>query len=329
MESKKALFFEVAAQEAETLREAIAADANLKGLQCEFLEQKLDASGLTLASQADIVSVFINSVLDKGSIDKLAKTRLIATRSTGFDHIDLEAAKSKPVSVANVPAYGSHTVAEFAFALILGLSRKVFEASYKVKSGQGFSAAGMMGFDLYGKTIGIVGTGRIGQNVAVIAKGFGMKVIAYDPYPNNEAAKNIGFDYVSLDDLLSRSDIVTLHAPYNPGTKHLINMENINRFKRGSLLVNTARGELCDNEALLTGLDKGILGGVGLDVVEGERKLKDGEKVSTFEKLRAHPHAFVTPHMAYFTAEAQKEIARVTVENISAFLRGEAKNVVS
>lgn len=298
-------------------------------LEAEFTSEKLTSANASRTPGADAVSVFIHSIVDKDVIDALPRgVKLIATRSTGFDHIDREYATSKGVSVANVPAYGSHTVAEFAFALILGLSRKIFEASFRIKSGQKYDESGLRGFDLYGKTMGVIGTGRIGQNAARIARGFGMNVVAYDVFPDAEAAGNIGFEYVPLDELLSRADVVSMHVPFNKDTKHMINRQNISKFKPGALFINTARGEVCESEALIEGLEKNILGGVGLDVVEGERSLKEGGDVDAFTRLIRHPKAFVTPHMAYYTVEAQAEISRVTVENILAFANKAPKNVI-
>lgn len=346
MKNKKAVFFEVGESEEKALKSEFAKHPESQDLDLEFTNKKLSKAVINMAASADIVSVFINSNVDKSVIDGLSQTRLLVTRSTGFDHIDLVAAAQRDIKVANVPAYGSRTVAEYAFALILGLSRKTLEASHRVKNDHEFDVYGLMGFDLQGKTIGIIGTGRIGINVAKIAKGFEMNVLAYDPFPNNEAADKIGFKYVPLEALLAGSDIVTLHVPYNKDTHHLINKGNIGKFKHGTLLINTARGEVCDTEAILKGVEDKILGGVGLDVVEGERNIKEeagklftrltdpilhpdlAKRLADYRKLMRMPEVFITPHIAYYTIEAQREIVKTTVENISAFLKGEDMNLV-
>lgn len=348
MSIRKAAFFEACGAEEEMLRTEVERTGALKGFQADMACEKLSAATARLAAGAEIVSVFVNSVVDKAVIDALAAggTRLIVTRSTGFDHIDCAYATSRGIAVANVPAYGSRTVAEYAFALILGLSRKTFEAVHRVKNEAEFDVYGLMGFDLQGKTIGVVGTGRIGQNAAMIARGFGMEVIAYDLFQNADAAAKIGFSYVSLDELLSRSDVITLHVPFTPETKHLINTANIRRAKRGAILVNTARGEVCDTEALLMGVNEGILSGVGLDVVEGERRLRDDaahlftrledealhpdqrKRLHEYRELMKKPNVYLTPHIAYYSAEAQREIVKTTIEDIAAFIARAPKNVV-
>ena len=347
MTKGKIIFFEAGEAEAASLRGEIALAPELSGYDVSFHEDKLTQHSAAEAADAAIVSVFIDSAVDAASIASLKAANLITTRSTGYDHIDRAAAAARGIRVANVPAYGSHTVAEYAFALILGMSRKTFDAVRRMKDDMDFDVYGLMGIDLYGKTIGIVGTGKIGQNVAAIARGFGMEVIAYDTFMNKEAAAKIGYTYVSLDELLRRSDIVTLHVPFTPETRHLINTQNIYHIKRGALLVNTARGEICDTAALLEGLKDGTLGGVALDVIEGERRLKDDaahlftriddelmhpdqrKRLADYRELMKHPGVYITPHIAYYTAEAQREISRTTVANIAAFLRGEALNVVS
>jgi len=349
MSTKNIIFFEAHESEEKALREELAAHPELNGFEATFTPEKLNSRTATkLTAGADILSVFVNSFMDKDAIDRLDPlSKLIVTRSTGFDHIDCAYAKEKGITVANVPAYGSRTVAEYAFALILGLSRKTLEASYRIKSDQGFDVYGLMGFDLQGKTIGIVGTGRIGQNVARIAKGFDMRVIACDAFPNKDAAALIGFEYAALDELLSRSDIVTLHVPYNKDTLHLINKDNIRKFKPGALLINTARGEVCDTEALIIGVEEKILGGIGLDVVEGERNIKEesgklftrltdrimhpdlAKRLKEYQKLMRMPEVFITPHIAYYTIEAQREIVKTTIEDVDSFLAGAAKNSVN
>lgn len=332
----KIIFYEIGETEEASLKAEISRHPELSGFRIIYTPNRLNESTMNAAVDAEFVSVFIDSIVDRKIIDGMRNAKLITTRSTGFDHIDHAYAKQKGIGTANVPAYGSRTVAEFAFALILGLSRRTLDAAHKIKSGQRFDVRGMRGLDLYGKTMGIIGTGRIGQNAAAIARGFGMDVLAFDAFPNQDAAAKIGFRYVALDELLSRSDVVSLHVPYNPDTKHLINKQTVMRMKPGSILVNTARGEICDTEALVMGIERKILSGVGLDVVEGEKSLKAGVSanpadkaaVEAFEKLNRMPEAFITPHMAFYTKEAQAEISRVTIENILAALRGAPQNLV-
>ena len=291
-------------------------------------------------AEVEVVSPFIYSRLTAERLAKLPKLKLIATRSTGFDHIDVAECTRRGITVCNVPFYGENTVAEHTFALILALSRKVHEAFVRVRAGN-FSLDGLRGFDLKDKTIGVVGAGRIGLHVIRIARGFGMKVLAFDVKQDNFWAEVLGFEYAELTDLLGRSDIITLHAPYNRHTHHLINRDNIQQIKRGAILINTARGGLVNTEALLTALDEGILAGAGLDVLEGEETIYEesallGDAVNP-ERLRTalqnhvilkKPNVVFTPHNAFNSQEALERILDTTAENIAAFAAGAAKNVV-
>jgi len=313
-------------------------------LEISFFEEKLNEDNIEKALDAEIISVFINSEITKNIIDKLPNLKFLATRSTGFDHIDLEYAKTKGIEVSNVPAYGSFTVAEFAFALLLSLSRKIYNAYHNLRENADFEIATLQGFDLRGKTIGIIGTGKIGKNVAKIAKGFGMNVLAYDLYPDLIFAKENVFEYKSLNELLAQSDVLTLHTPYSKENHHLINKENISIMKKGVYLINTARGELIDTDALIWGLKKGIIAGAGLDVLEGERELKEeieivtspqkSERVEDYKTLLEDrllidlPNVIVTPHIAFYSKEAEEEILKITVANISGFLNNNLINLV-
>ena len=295
----------------------------------------------TMTPEAEVVSPFIYSKLTAKVLATLPKLKLIATRSTGFDHIDLAECRRRGVMVCNVPFYGENTVAEHTFALILALSRKVHEAFVRVRAGN-FSLDGLRGFDLKDKTIGVVGAGHIGLHVIRIARGFGMKVLAFDVRRNNFLAEVLGFEYAELDDLLGRSDITTLHAPYNMHTHHLIHPGNVGKIKRGAILINTSRGGLVDTDALLQALDAGILAGAGLDVLEGEESVLEesallGDAVNP-EKLRRaiqnhlilkKPNVVFTPHNAFNSQEALERILETTAENIAAFAAGTPKNVVS
>jgi D-lactate dehydrogenase len=319
----KIVFFEVKHTQEEFLRRA------LDGLDVAFHEEKLSAENIDLARGAEVVSLFTNSMVNQTIIDNLPDLRLIVTRSTGFDHIDLATVNSKNIKVSNVPAYGSETVAEFTFALMLTLSRKIREASMGLKENGDYSVdPNMQGFDLSGKTLGVVGTGKIGKNVIHIAHGFNMNVIAYDLYPDLEFAKKMNlqnnFSYKSLPEVLSQSDIVTLHAPCTKENHHLINKENISLFKKGAYLINTARGDLVDNEALRGALLDGLLKGAGLDVLEGERDFVKGDVIPFLDM----PNVIMTPHVAFDTVEAENRILQTTVDNIQAFISGDPINLV-
>ncbi|OGI65159.1 hypothetical protein A3A95_04140 [Candidatus Nomurabacteria bacterium RIFCSPLOWO2_01_FULL_39_18] len=334
----KVALFEVSKDEQEIFRKLFG------GLEVFFSEEKLNEENANLAKDAKIVSVFINSELKKNVIDALPNLKLICTRSTGFDHIDVSYCNSKGINVSNVPAYGSYTVAEFTFALILNLSRKIFDASHQLKEGGDFSISKLKGFDLKEKILGVVGTGKIGRNVIKIAKSFRMNVIACDLHPDIPFAKENNFEYKNLPELLSQSDILTLHTPYNKENHHLINKDNISQMKRGIYLINTARGELVDTDALIGALKEGVIAGAGLDVLEGERELKEEIEIlsspSKSERIRDYktlledralidmPNVIVTPHIAFYSKEAEKEIMKTTVANINGFLNNNLTNII-
>jgi len=310
-----------------------------------FFDDKLNENNIDLIKDVDIICVFVDSMVNKQMIDALPNLKFIATRSTGFDHIDCEYARSKGILVSNVPGYGSHTVAEFAFGLLLDLSRKIISANNYVRESSDFNYfSNMEGFDLAGKTLGIIGTGKIGKNVVKIAKGFGMNVIAYDLFPDTIFAQENTFSYKTFDEVISEADILTLHAPYTKENHHLINKEIIGKMKKGVYLINTARGELVDTNALLFGLKEKIIAGAGLDVLEGERELKEEieiinspEKSDRFDdykilvedhELMKMPNVIITPHIAFYTKEAVAEILKISLENIQKFLTGSPSNLV-
>jgi len=291
---------------------------------------------------AEISSIFINTKADREFFNRHPKLRLLTTRSTGYDHIDLTVAGNRGVVVCNVPTYGENTVAEHTFALILSLSRHLKKAYAKTLRSD-FSLEDLMGFDLKGKTLGVVGTGRIGLHVIRIAVSFGMNVVAYDVKRETFLEEVLNFDYVSLDELLAQSDIVSLHVPSIPSTHHLINASTLSRVKRGAVLINTARGSLVDTDALVNALDEGILSGAGLDVLEEEELIleekryaraasaNDWEKLKTTLKnhvLLARENVVYTPHMAFYSREAVRRIADITLANIRAFLAGHPVNQV-
>jgi D-lactate dehydrogenase len=314
----------------------------LVGMDAIYYKEPLSIKNADLAKEAEIISVFVNSEVHKDLIDQLPNLKFIVTASTGYDHIDIAYAKEKGIPVANVPAYGSQTVAEFTFALLLTLSRKIYWASHALREESSFDLTQREGFDLEGKTMGVIGTGKIGQNVVRIAKGFNINVIATDPRPKEDLAKQFGFEYVDLDTLLQKSDIITIHVPYLKETHHLINHENLGKVKKGAILINTARGEIVETEALVKALAEGRLGGAGIDVLEGERELKQ-EKTLLTEEVRIQnmrqlledhvlidmPQVVVTPHMAFFTKEAIGRIMQTTADNIKNFIAGKPQNIVN
>jgi D-lactate dehydrogenase len=292
---------------------------------------------------ATVLCTFIESHIGEAELSRFPALKLIATRSTGFDHIDLAAAKARGIVVANVPFYGENTVAEFAFALLLALSRRIIDADERVRETGTFSPKGLRGFDLAGKTIGVIGCGHIGEHVIRMANGFGMKVLGFETHPNPERAKELNFTYATLAELLATSDIITLHVPYNEHTHHLINRENIGTVKKGAYLINTARGAVVETQALIEALQSGILAGAGLDVLEEEGELADEMALLTAphpreEELRialenhyliTHPRVIVTPHLAFNTTEAIERILNATIENIQHFATGSPTNIVS
>ena len=315
------------------------------GAEVSFAEEKLDENNAEIAKDADIVSIFVDSTMNKTVLDAMPALKFIASRSTGVNHIDCGYAESKGIKISSVPAYGSHTVAEFTFGLITNLSRNIIKANDYIRESPDFKYfSGMEGFDLAGKTLGIIGTGKIGKNVLKIAQGFAMNVIAYDLYPDLAFAKENNFEYKSFNEVVSGSDIITLHAPYSKENHHLINKENISKMKKGVYLVNTARGELVDTDALIWGLKEGIIAGAGLDVLEGERELKEeieilssssrSMKVDEYKTLLEDrilmdmPNVIITPHIAFYTREAVAEILKVTLNNIKGFIAGAPINLV-
>ena len=334
-EAVRAVFFETEPWEERTLLQG------LDGVEVTCHRDQLEASTASLASEAQVVSVFIRSRLDRALLEQLPQVRLVATRSTGFDHVDVGACDERGIAVANVPHYGENTVAEHTFALILALSRNVHKAYQRTTQGD-FTLEGLRGFDLKDRTLGVVGAGSIGLHVVRIARGFGMEVLAYDARESHLIAEVLGFRYVPLDELLARSDIVTLHAPYTPATHHLINRETLQKMKRDALLINTARGALVDTEALVWALQEGIVGGAGLDVMEGEELVQEESQLLSMPTaedklrllLRNHilmkmPNVVLTPHIAFFSEEALQRIVDCTIDNIRRWLEGQPANVVN
>ena len=330
----KIIFFEVPKEEQPIFKQLF------EGQDVSFYEEKLNENNINLAKDVEILSVFINSIVSKNIIDLLPNLRFITTRSTGFEHIDLEYCAIKDIKVSNVPSYGSYTVAEFAFSLILNLSRKVINANNHLRETMDFNFySSLQGFDLKGKTLGVIGTGKIGKNSIRIAKGFSMNILAYDLYPDMAFAQELGFEYKTLPEVLAQSDVVTLHAPYTKENYHMINKDNISKMKKGIFVINTARGALIDTEALIWGINEGIIAGAGLDVLEGERDLKIENEIVGSEKIDYKmivedqilidmPQVIVTPHIAFYSKEAEGEIIKTTVENIKGFAENKLQNLV-
>ncbi|WP_395137960.1 NAD(P)-dependent oxidoreductase [Armatimonas sp.] len=277
-----------------------------------------------LTPDAPVLCVTSRDFITAELLNRLPGVKLIATRSTGFEHIDLVAANARGITVCNVPHYGDHTVAEFAFALMLMVQRGLRHSLKDAEEGR-FPFGSQRGFDLFGQTLGIIGTGRIGRRTAQIGVGFGMSVLAHDIAPLLDEAVRIGYSYVGLEELLSRADILTLHVPLTSRTHHLIGAAELAKLRRGAVLINTARGGVVDTSAVLAALDSGQLSGAGLDVLEDEERI--AEIAPGY--LARFPSLILTPHMAYHTTGGVGRIRQTTAENIRAFLGGAPQNTVS
>lgn len=330
----KIAFFQMEDWEEKMVREKFPSDEL-------FIDRNaINPDNLPETNDAEVLAVFVNSKVDAKVLERFPGLKLVTTRSTGFDHIDLDACKVRGVTVCYVPGYGDNTVAEFTFGLILNLTRKMYWAIDHVKRDKSlsFSAERLRGMDIKGKTLGIVGTGRIGKEVIKIAKGFGMNVVAHDMYPDAKFAEAMGYPYMTLEELLAQADVLTFHCPYTEDTHHIVNMGNISLVKRGAYLVNTARGGIVETAAMLHGLKEGILAGIGLDVFEEEietRKVMEAtnesavsEVVRQNRELLEMPNVLMTPHNAFNTGEALRRILGTTIENIEAFRNGKAQNLV-
>lgn len=315
--------------------------SKLKGHTVSFIPQRLEHETARFAKKADIAAFFIYSHLDAGLLKQLPKLKLAVTMSTGYDHIDMAACKKRKVTACNVPSYGENTVAEHAMALLLAISRNIISSVERTRKGK-FSFDGLRGFDLKGKTIGIVGTGKIGRHMAHYANAFGMNVLAYDLFPNKELAKECGFSYVSLNELLKKSDVISLHLPETPQTHHIINRKNLKNIKKGCVLINTARGGLVETDALLAGLKNGTFRALGLDVLEQEAAIQedvallhkdfakkyDAELLLEEHVLQGMENVLITPHNAFNSDEALQRILDTTLENMLNFLKKKPQNVL-
>ncbi len=330
----KQAFVEIESWEKEPIQKAF------PGEELTFSPKTITAKNAAQFRDIEALSVFIYSKIDEAVLSKLPKLKLLTTRSTGFDHIDLDACKKREILVCNVPTYGENTVAEHTFALIMALSRKILDCVERTRKGS-FDLTGLRGFDLKGKTLGVLGTGNIGKHVIRIGQGFEMNVVAFDAFPNPQLAKEMGFTYLKLEELLKSADIITLHVPYLPQTHHLINAKAFSLMKKGAYLINTSRGAIVDTDALVKALKSGKLAGAGLDVLEEECELlEERELVSSgFPQkcdlktlvedhlLLTMPNVIVTPHNAFNTNEALMRILQTTIDNINGFKQKKMQNV--
>lgn len=331
----KIAFFELEGWENEIIRKNFPTD------ELYLSDKKLDELNLPDRADFDVISVFVDSKINEQVLNCFPKLKFITTRSTGYDHIDLVACSKRNVFVSYVPGYGDNTVAEFAFGLILNLTRKIYHAIDAIKESGSFVHPTFRGTDIKGKTLGIIGVGRIGREMIKIGKGFGMNILAYDVFRQPQLAQELGFSYVTLEELLKNSDIISLHVPYSKETHHLINKNNISLIKRGAYLINTARGGVIETEALLFALREGILAGAGLDVLEEEGDIKDEltflTKKNPREKelkiilenhlLMGLPNVLITPHNAFNSQEALERILETTIANIKSFIDGKPQNL--
>jgi D-lactate dehydrogenase len=300
-------------------------------IEWRFLEFRLTKETAPLAKGAQAVCVFVNDTLDRPCLEALAAQgiKLVALRCTGFNNVDLAAAKELKLAVTRVPVYSPYAVAEHAVALLLALNRKIHRAFNRVRE-LNFSLNGLVGFDLHGKTAGIMGTGKIGRIVAQILRGFGMKVLAYDPFPNREWAAQQQVEYVDAYSVAGLSDVISLHIPLTPQTKHLIRRETLDQMKSGTILINVSRGALIDAKALIEALKSGRLGGVALDVYEEEEGVffedLSGQVLQDDDlaRLLTFPNVIITAHQAFLTHEALADIARTTVANVEALANGKS-----
>ncbi len=306
-----------------------------------FFNHPLNLEDIDSIRDTDAIIVFIYSSITKEVLDSLPNLKFIATMSTGFDHIDLSVCKEKNIIVSNVSGYGEITVAEHTFSLLLAISHRLIESYDRVKEGY-FSPEGLTGFDLSGKTLGVVGVGSIGTHVIEIAHGFNMNVLGYKRSPDPELEKRFNFKIVDLPTLYAKSDIISLHVPYTKETHHMINEEALSQMKDKVVLINTARGPLIDTNAVLKYLDNGKLRGLGLDVCENEPMLREEKQILSKEfnkedllclleekMLLNYKNVIITPHNAFNSKEALELILQTTVDNISGFINNAPQNIVS
>ena len=305
------------------------------GYEITYLESKLNSETAPLAKGYDVVCIFVNDIVDEKTIEilKECNVKLIALRCAGFNNVDLKHI-DESIKVVRVPAYSPYAVAEHAVALLLSIDRKIYKAYQRTKK-YNFTLNGLLGFDINGKTVGVIGTGKIGKVFIKIMKGFGTKVLAYDVYKDEAAAKELGFEYVELDELLKNSDIISLHCPLTEQTEKIINEETLSKMKDGVILLNTSRGKLIDTKSLVSKMEEGKIGGLGLDVYEGEGDYFLNDMSNSFKRdpnlsiLLSMPNVVITSHQAFFTQEALNKIAHDTILNIkNIFETGSSENEI-
>ncbi len=317
---KTVAFFDAKPYDIESFKRFSDEEINIR-----FFENKLNADTVSIAACCDAVCAFVNDSINRKVIDELEKYGVgaVALRCAGYNNVDLKAAQGR-LKILRVPAYSPYAVAEHTMGMILTLNRKLHRAYIRTRD-HNFSLEGLIGFDLKDKTVGIIGTGKIGRCFADICKGFGMNIIGYDPYESEEFCGN----YASLDELFGSSDIISLHCPLTKDNKHLINSETVEKMKKGVFIVNTSRGKLIDTQAIVEGIKSGKIGAAGLDVYEEETSLffEDlSEEVvhdDLLSRLIAMPNVLVTSHQAFFTREALDGIAKTTMDNLKAYFAGE------
>lgn len=297
--------------------------------EIDFRDYKLNENTALTAQGYDVVCVFVNDVVNAEVIKTLADcgVKLIALRCAGFNNVDLKAAAAAGIKVVRVPAYSPYAVAEHGVALLMSLTRHIPQAYLRTKTAN-FNIEGLTGRDLYGLTAGILGTGKIGRIMADILMGFGMKIIAYDPFPNEQWAKEKNIEYVGLDEIFQRSDVLSLHCPLTEETKHVVNHDRMKMMKHDAVIINTGRGALIDSKALVHALKHGHIGGIGMDVYEEESKYffsdwsTDIMTDDTLARLLTFPNVIITGHQAFLTTNALKNLAETTLENVKAFAAG-------
>lgn len=335
LSNQKIVFFEVKYWEEEPIK-------NTFPTSVEVTKELLSEETVERFKDATVVSTFIDSRLNKDVLSKFSNLKFITTRSTGYDHIDINYCNERGIKVANVPSYGSNTVAEHAFMLMLALMKRLPESAQRVKEGH-FSPEDLTGSDVQGKVIGVIGTGKIGVNMIQMANGFGMKVLAFDVNQDKNLEESLGFTYVDMDYMLSKADVLSVHVPYIKPTHHLINRDAIAKMKKGVIIINTSRGGIIETDALYDGLRSGQIGGAGLDVVEEEAFVKEeiellhkdtyGDvdfKIALENHMMAYfPNVIITPHNAFNTHEALQRIIDTSIGNIVGFLNNEPVNILN
>ncbi len=307
-----------------------------------FGTQSLTEQNAKNFKEIEVIVIFIKSKITKEILNQLPNLNFMATMSTGYDHIDLKECKKRNIQISNVPQYGQNTIAEYTFALLLALNRNLTEASRRTRKGN-FNYQGLMGTDLKNKTLGIIGTGNIGQHVIKYAKAFEMKILAYDLYPNKKLEKELNFKYTTLNNLYKNSDFISLHLPYTKSSYHLLNKKAFSQMKEGVKIINTSRGEIIDAKALIQALDKKQISGCALDVLELENDMNKEVKNSGLKhltkketkiliqnhQLLGRENVILTPHLAFYTKEALERILQTTKENIEAFKKNKLQNIVN